>query len=138
MTREYLSKAFRLENFINAKLEQKQRTFEMATKATSTLSLASVGGSTEQSKVENYVVKFVDLENEINKAIDELVEIKLNISRAIGKVKDDNLRLVLELRYSNFMKWEQISVDMNYGCKQVKRLHKKALSELEKMSPNVL
>lgn len=73
------------------------------------------------------VCKIIDLQAEINRDIDALVELKREIIGAIKAVENPEYQTLLEKRYLCFLHWEQIAVDMNYGIDNIFKLHKKAL-----------
>jgi len=74
--KEYLGQAYRLDQRINSKLEQVMSLRDLATKATSTLSDVAPSGTRNVHRMEDIIVKIVDLENEINRDIDNLVDLK--------------------------------------------------------------
>ena len=74
--KEYLGQAYRLDQRINSKLEQVMSLRDLATKATSTLSDVAPSGTRNVHRMEDIIVKLVDLENEINSDIDNLVDLK--------------------------------------------------------------
>ena len=77
------------------------------------------------------VGKIVDLQAEINRDIDRLVDLKREIVRVICSVDNPEYQTLLEKRYLCFMSWEQIAVEMNYGIDNIFRLHRKALAEVK-------
>ena len=129
--KEYLSRAYRLDARINAKLEQVMSLRELACKATSTLTDVPPSGTRNVHKMEDVIVKIIELENEVNADIDTLVDIKRKIVEIIKAVKNPEYQTLLELRYFCFKKWEEIAVIMGYSLDNIYKLHRKALSELE-------
>ena len=81
----------------------------------------------KEERMEDIIVKIVDLENEINQDIDMLVDLKSEIMQVIKKVDDLELQTLLEQRYLNFRNWEQIAVDMGYNVRHLYRMHDKVL-----------
>jgi DNA-directed RNA polymerase specialized sigma24 family protein len=132
-TKEYLSQAFRLDQKINSKLEQVSRLRDLATKATASIHAERVSGTRDRSPLENAVVKLVDLEREIDKDIDKLVEFKRELAKLMKKVKTPNHRLLLELRYINGFNWSQISEALDYDLRYIHKLHNKALIECKEI-----
>lgn len=130
-TKEYLKQAFYLDKRINSKLEQVESLNALATKATSTLSDMPKSPNREISKLEDTIVKIIDLQEEINKDIDRLVDLKKEIIRKIKNIEDKELQVVLEKRYLCFESWEKIAVEMNYSIQHIFRLHSKALKNIE-------
>lgn len=126
-TKEFLNQAYRIDQRINSKLEQIISLHALATKATSTLSDMPVSKTESQSKMAEIIAKIVDLEAEINRDIEKLVEIKQNIVSTIKKVQNPELQTLLELRYLCFRTWEQIAVEMNYDLRYLHKLHRRSL-----------
>ena len=130
-TKEFLNQAYRIDQRINSKLEQIISLHTLATKATSALSDMPINKSESQSKMADIIAKIVDLETEINKDIDKLVDTKKQIMSVIRKVKNPEYQTLLELRYLCFRTWEQIAVAMSYDLSWVHRLHNKALGKIK-------
>lgn len=128
--KEYLGQAYRLDQRINSKLEQVMSLRDLATKATSTLSEVAPSGTRNVHRMEDIIVKIVDLENEINHDIDNLVDLKREMVSVIKAVTDPEYQTLLELRFLCFRTWEQIAVDMNYSIQHIYRLYDKALKEI--------
>ena len=128
--KEYLGQAYRLDQRINSKLEQVMSLRDLATKATSTLSDVAPSGTRNVHRMEDIIVKIVDLENEINRDIDNLVDLKRDMVSVIKAVTDPEYQTLLELRFLCFRTWEQIAVDMNYSIQHIYRLYDKALKEI--------
>ena len=129
--KEYLGQAKLLDQRIDAKIEQVASLRTLATKATSTLSDVAPSGTRNVHRMEDIIVKLVDLENEINRDIDNLVDLKREIMTAIRSIRDLEYRTVLELRYLCFKPWEQIAVEMGCSIDNVYKLHQKALKKME-------
>ncbi len=131
--KEYLGKAYRLDQRINSKLDQVASLNELATKATSTLSDMPKNPNKASSTMENTICKIIDLQDEINKDIDRLVDLKTEIVTTIKNIENKEYQTLLEKRYLCFDTWEQIAVDMNYSIRWVHNIHGKALKELSKV-----
>lgn len=131
--KEYLGKAYRLDQRINSKLDQVASLNELATKATSTLSDMPKNPNKAISTMENTICKIIDLQDEINKDIDRLVDLKTEIVTTIKNIENKEYQTLLEKRYLCFDTWEQIAVDMNYSIRWVHNIHGKALKELSKI-----
>ena len=76
------------------------------------------------------VCKIIDLQEEINKDIDRLVDLKREIMGVIKAVPNVEYQTILEKRYLCFISWEQIAVDMNYSMQHIHRMHSSALKEI--------
>ncbi len=128
--KEYLTQAYRIDQRINSKLEQVGSLRDLATKATATISDMPHGPNQNIHSMESIVVKIIDLENEINKDIDELVDLKCEVVGIVKAIKNPEYQTLLELRYLCFKTWEQIAVNMGYSLQYAFRLHDKALKSV--------
>ncbi len=128
--KEYLSQAYRLDQRIDAKLEQVSNLRALATKATVTISDMPRSSSPNQQHMENTILKIIDLEQEINEDIDRLVDLKKKITTAIKAVTVPEYQIILELRYLCYKRWEEIAVSLNYTTANIFLLHGKALQEI--------
>ena len=130
--KEYLGQAYRLDQRIDAKLEQVANLRALAAKATATITDMPRSSSPNLQHMEGTIVKIIDLEQEINEDIDRLVDLKKEITSAIKAVSVPEYQVVLELRYLCFKTWEQIAVDMSYSYVHiVHNLHPMALKLVE-------
>ena len=128
--KEYLGQAYRLDQRINSKIEQVASLNELATKCTSSLTGMPRNPNHATSRMADVVAKIIDLQAEINRDIDTLVDLKREIVSVIKGIENLEYQTLLEKRYLCFLPWEQIAVDMNYGIDNVFKLHKKALAKV--------
>ncbi len=87
--------------------------------------------SYRNSRLEDTVVKIIDLQEEINRDIDKLVDLKRDIVKAIKRVKKPEYQILRELRYLCFKTWEEIAVKMNCSIDNVFKMRNKALKIFE-------
>lgn len=128
--KEYLSQAYRLDQRINSKIEQVASLNDLATKCTSTLTGMPRNPNRASSTMADAVGKIIDLQNEINRDIDRLVDLKREIVTAIKAIENPEYQTLLEKRYLCFLTWEKIAVDMGYDLRWLYRIHKRALDEI--------
>ena len=128
--KEYLSQAKFLDQRINSKIQQVAALNDLATKATSTLTGMPRNPNHATSTMEETIAKIIDLQAEINRDIDTLVDLKRNLSATIKAVGNTEYQTVLEKRYLCFQSWEQIAVEMGYDLRWLYRIHGKALDEV--------
>ena len=129
--KDYLSQAYKIDQRINSKIEQVQLLRALAEKALSTLSDTPTSGTRNIHRMENIIIKMVDLESEINADLNGLVDLKREIITVIKCVAVPELQTLLELRYLCFKTWEEISVSLHLDIRWVHRLHNKALCEVD-------
>ncbi len=126
----YLSQSLRLNQRINSKLEQIQSLRELATKCTPFLTGMPKTPNQDGSLMADTVLKIIDLEKELQKDIDRLVDLKKEIMTVVKAVDNMECQTLLEQRYLCFKSWEQIAVDMGYNVRHVYRLHDEALQKV--------
>lgn len=129
--KEYLGQAHYIDQRINSKIEQVASLRNLTTKATATLTDMPGSASRNSHPMEDIIVKMIDLENEIKRDIDCLVDLKVEITSLVKHVENPEHRTLLEFRYLCFKTWEQIAVEMEYDLRWIYRMHKKALSDVK-------
>lgn len=125
--KEYLSQARYLDMRIQSKIQQVESLNDLATSCTSVLTGMPHNPNKATSKMADAVCKIVDLQEEINRDIDALVDLKREISTTIKGVPDTELQTILEKRYLCFQTWEKIAVEMGYSMHHLYKLHNQAL-----------
>lgn len=131
--KRYLAQALQLDSRIDSKLEQVWALRSLATKTSATISGMPRSTPNAQS-MEAIVAKIVDLEAEINRDIDALVDLKRDIVAAIRGVSHPEHQALLELRYLCRLNWAQIAERMGYSPRHVHTLHGQALERWRKDS----
>ena len=77
-------------------------------------------------------MKYVEASESINKKIDELIDLKMQISNEIDMLEKSEHRIVLRMRYINLESFEKITVMLGYDMRHIHRLHGTALIEFGK------
>ncbi len=129
--KEYLSQAYRLDQRIDSKIAQVASLNDLATKCSATLTGMPRNPNRCGSTMADAVCKIVDLQEEINRDIDRLVDLKREIVAVIKAVENPEYQVMLEKRYLSFQTWEQIAVDMNYSIQHIYRLREKAYAAVQ-------
>lgn len=128
--KEYLSQAKFLDQRINSKIQQVASLNDLATKATSTLTGMPRNPNHATSTMEETIAKIIDLQAEINRDIDRLVDLKQEITAVIKAVDNNEYQTLLEKRYLCFLSWKKIAVEMGYSIRNIQILHGKALASV--------
>ncbi len=128
-TKTYLSQTRYLDMRIRSKLQQVDSLNELATNCTSVLTGMPRNPSGSTSRMSDAICKIIDLQNEINRDIDTLVDLKKEIMGVVKAVANPEHQTLLEKRYLCFLSWEKIAVDMGYDLRYVHKLHIRALDE---------
>lgn len=129
--KEFLQQYHYTDREISAKLLQIRRLREIAEKTTKAITADRVQASNE-NRLEAAVQKIVDLERDIQNDVVTLAKARHRIEDAVNLMSDPVLKEVLRLRYINGMTFEHIADEMNYSCRNVFYLHKKAVKEIGK------
>lgn len=131
--KEYLSQAYRLDQRINSKLEQVEVLRSLTRKVTSFQDGEHVSRTRNVSSLEDTVIHLMEAEDDLNRQIDALVDLKREIAQRINKLENTDYQLLLEKRYLCFQSWEQIAVDMRYSSRWVHIVHSRALICFDKI-----
>ena len=128
--KEYMEQARYLDMQINSKIEQVRSLNELATRVYSDMPHSP---NRNTSRMEETIAKIIDLESEIDRDIDALVDLKREIMRVVNSIESAEYRTILEMRYLQFKKWEQIALQMSTDLRWVYRMHGRALNEVQKI-----
>ena len=79
------------------------------------------------------VDKIIDLENDINKDIDDLIDKKTKMNEFIKSVLAGNEYAVIQMRYFEELNWLEIAIKLNYTEINIYKIHGKALFKLNKV-----
>ena len=131
-TKQYLNQIDRINRMINNKLAEIYQLKTMVCSISVSVNEDKVQSSSDKDKLGSSVAKIVDLENEINNAIDVYVDKKERIVSQIDSIKDIMEYQVLFSRYIEHKTFEQIAEDNDYSVRQILRIHGNALVEFEK------
>ena len=131
--KQYLKQAYRLNDLINSDLAELEQLKILSTSVSSpNLSgMPSSGTKKQEAPFVNAVMKIIELEKVIDAEIDRFVDLKKEIRDVINKVPDNSQKLVLKLRYIQFLKWESVAAEMDLSLKQVHRIHNEALKNVK-------
>ena len=128
--KDYLLQARYLDERITSKTQQIASLNDLATRCTSTFSDMPQNPNHGGSRLEDCIIKIIDLEDSLKKDIEKLVDLKREIMGVIKAVPNVEYQTLLEKRYLCFITWEQIAVDMNYSMQHIHRMHSRALKEI--------
>lgn len=128
--KNFLMKAYYMDQRIDSKLEQMASLNELARKATSAVSDMPGSPNRNIHKMEDIIVKILELQEEIQSDISELLDLKQGIRRCGRQLEEPEEQVILEERYLKMMKWEQIAVILNMSTRKVFRIHDEMLKKI--------
>ncbi|MDC7248449.1 MAG: DUF1492 domain-containing protein [Sphaerochaetaceae bacterium] len=126
--KEFLSRAFYLERQIKSKENQLQYLRAHAIYVTPSISDIPNCSATEKSRMEKTLIKIMELEDYINKEIIKLIGLKKEIDSAIKAINNISCETILEMRYLEYLNWQEIAIRLNVSQDHVYYLHRKALN----------
>ena len=130
--KEFLSRALKLDQLINSKLEELNQCRRLAESINGSSFDERVSHSApEEASYAKWVERIVEKEKELDAEIDRLVDVKMEISDFIGKINNPQWQCLLRNRYVLGKTWAEIGEEMNCTIRNVLRLHKKILENLE-------
>ena len=110
--------------------EEIARLYSKAEKMTTVLKLVPVGSGDGGRKIESALEGIDELAGRLGEKQTEANQIRHRLEDVISSVPDGRLRLLLEYRYIDGMKWEQIAEKMGLEGRWVYELHGRALSAI--------
>ena len=134
--KEYLSQARNLDQRIITKTQMIDSLNDLATRCTTTYSNMPKSPNHGNSRLEECVMKIMDLEEQILHDMDKLVDLKKEITYVIRSISNPEYQDLLAKRYICCESWEKIAVDMNYELRYIHKLHSRALQEVKIPEPD--
>ena len=131
--KEYLSQAYRLNQLANTKMEQIENLRALSEKVTASYGTEQVTHSRNVTSMEDTIVRIVAAQEDLNRQLNEIVRLQVEISTLIDKVQNVNYSQILTKRYLRFMPWNRIASEMGYSRRWVLQKHGQALEVVEKL-----
>ena len=126
MHRNKLKEIKRIELLIDRKREQLERTRSLAESMTTRLKVTGIKGTAER---EDARLRIIELEEEISRQIDKLIDTKLEVMKIIDDIDNADVADILYMRYFEHMKWEEIANRKHYSLDWVFKLHREGLKK---------
>ena len=96
--KEYLGQAYRLDQRINSKLQQIESLRSLTQRVTVAYGGEVVSHTRNVTSMQDTIVRLMQAEEELNREIDRLVDLKAEIAGVISQVRNESYRLILEKR----------------------------------------
>ena len=135
-TKQYLQQISRLDRMINNKLAEISQLRELAMSVSAVKNEERVQTTPNFDKIGTAYCKIEEMEEKLDKLIDEFVDKKNLIISQIDKIDNETYYEILFARYIEKKTFEKIADEMTYSWRQVIRLHGRALQEFEKKYGN--
>ncbi len=131
--KQYLDQLIVIDTKINQKMEELA---DLMTAATSTGAIDYSKDRVQtspQNAQENRICKYVDLDAEINREIDEFVDIKHRVTKEIQELNVDYYIKILFKVYVQYKTVKDAANEIGLSYQYVRDLHKKALKAFEEL-----
>lgn len=129
---KWLEEVRKMDERIDAKIAERDRLNALATdisaKPMDGMPYTNTGMVSQ--KMQNAVINLVMLANEINKLIDQYVDYKQEVVKALEQLSTNEYG-VLHRYYIRYLTIEKIAEDMGYSVRQIFRIKEKGLQNLE-------
>ena len=125
--KEYLSQAYRIDRIVKAKMVRVRELQDLVISAKATITDMPMCPTRSTHRMEDIIIKIIDMKEDIQTEIDKLLNIAHDISNAINGLHNPDYRILLELRYLCYKPWSEIAEDMRYSKDYIFELHRKAL-----------
>lgn len=131
--KEYLEQAYRLDQNITSKLQQIESLRSLTQRVTVAYGVEAVSRTRNTTSLQDSIVRLMEAEEDLNRQIASLVDLKIQIASVISQVHNESYRLILEKRYLCFMPWDQIASDLSIGRRWVMIQHDRAVAVVDKL-----
>ena len=135
-TKQYLQQISRLDRMINNKLAEISQLRELAMSVSAVKNEERVQITPNFDKIGTAYCKIEEMEEKLDKLIDEFVDKKNLIISQIDKIENETYYEILFARYIEKKTFEKIADELTYSWRQVIRIHGRALQEFEKKYGN--
>jgi hypothetical protein len=128
--KEWLNRAYKIDQQMRSKREQIEQWELLAVRITGDPAAVHSGGAGHANRIEAYGIKIADACAEIEKQLEELINIKRETGVFIQRIGNTTSRVLLEQRYLVCKNWGDIAEFMGYTEEYTKLdLHRTALKE---------
>lgn len=128
--KEFLMQGKRAEERINALIAERNRLRDIITGVRRSNPGAIMSSGGEHYDFTDYVAALDNVDNRLYREIIELCRIKEKISKIIDGIENITQRRVLELRYRNYLTWEEIAKEIPCNIRSAQRIHCQGLKNI--------
>lgn len=129
--KEYLQQISRLDRMIKDKMQEIAQFRSLLNGISAIRNEERVQTSSDHDKIGGSVAKILEMEEELDRIIDEYVDKKRIIVSQIDSMENELHYDVLFSRYVEKKKFECIALEMQYSYRQIIRIHGDALRDFD-------
>ena len=130
--RDFLKQLKKLNKMIENKLNEKEQWKSIATGTTSQMGGERVQSSGSQQKMADAVARFIDIEKEIDKCIDNLVDTKKDVIAVIEQLNASEYDLLHKV-YVQFFTLQEVADLYDKSISWAKTIHKRGLKNVQRI-----
>lgn len=130
--KEYLQQIHKADKRIENKLSEISSLRALTESVTSSWKEDVVQSSSSGDKLGDTINRIIDLERELNADIDRLIDLKREVMKVIDQLEEPYCDILYK-RYFQYMRWEEIALEMHYTYQWVCVLHGKALLKVKEL-----
>lgn len=128
--KEYMERAFIISNRLKARRQRLEYLKSKVGTIKHDLDGMPKSSPSSISQMEELTVRILDLESAIEQDEKTLASVRAEISAAINSLDNENLITILQMRYLDYMRWEDIMASLDYCRSYLYELHGRALKML--------
>ena len=125
--KEFMNRAYEISKRLKARRQRIEYLNAQVGTANQSLSGMPNGSPSSTSQMEELTVRILDLELAIEQDEKALTSARAEISAAINSLNNENLSTILQMRYLDYMRWEDIMASLDYCRSYLYELHGRAL-----------
>lgn len=133
VAKEFLQQVEKLDILIAHKLIEKQQWIDVAGGITAAIGSEKVRSTSRQSKMANAIDKCLDMEEEVDRVVDQYVATKKEVIRIIEQVQNPTWYKVLHMKYIQHLDLTEIAERCNGSYDWAKSAHSKAVKIVQKI-----
>lgn len=136
--KDYLKQVLLLEEKINQKQMQYKELLRTATLTEAVrYDKEKVQTSLTNDSMSNVVIRYIELQEEINHDIDNFIDVKNKVITEIQALSNTKFVNLLFMRYIQGKKLDEIATSLNYSYQYARELHSRALKAFTKVHPEL-
>lgn len=125
--KEYMSRAYVISNRLKARRQRLEYLKSKVGTIKHDLDGMPKSSPSSTSQMEELTVRILDLELAIDQNEKDLSSARAEITAAINSLNNENLITILQMRYLDYMCWEDIMASLDYCRSYLYELHGRAL-----------
>ena len=134
--KDYLGQIRKYDILLRNKTDIVEELRAQATSITAKMDKLNVKSTARTDRLEETIIKIIDLENSILSDIAFITTIKGAVIKTIDAVDDGDMINILYKRYVQYKEWTQIADELAYSIQHIHRLHGRALLRVQSIINN--